>query len=64
MLHLEDKREARLFEITGIEGTKVEKAFKIILNKYNDIISQGSHDIGNCRTIKYAIRLLDKIPVV
>ncbi len=30
MLHLEDEREARLFEITGTEGTEVEQALKII----------------------------------
>jgi len=33
MLHLEDKREVRLFEITEIEGTKVEKTLKAILKK-------------------------------
>ncbi len=47
MLHLEDKREARLFEITGTEGIKVERALKNILEEYNDIVSQKAHDIGN-----------------
>ena len=38
MLYLENKREIRLFEIIGIEETKVEKIFKIILEEYNDVI--------------------------
>ncbi len=39
MLHLEDERETRLFEIIEIEETEVKKVLKIILEKYNDIIS-------------------------
>ncbi len=64
MLYLKDEREARLFEITGTEGTEVEKALKTILEEYDDIVSRRAYDIGNCRTIEYAIRLLDKTPVV
>ncbi len=59
MLYLEDKRKVRLFEITGMEGTEVEKAFKVILEVF-----QKAHDIGNCQTIKYVIRLLDETSVV
>ncbi len=64
MLYLKDEKEARLFEITGTEGTEVEQALKAILEEYDDVISQGAHDIGNCRTIEHAIRLMDEIPVV
>jgi len=64
MLHLEDEREARLFEITGTEGTEVEQALKIILEEYDDVVSRGAHDIGNCRTIEHAIKLMDETPVV
>ncbi len=64
MLHLEDEREARLFEITGTEGTEVEQALKIILEEYDDVVSQGAHNIRNCRTIEHAIRLMDEILVV
>ena len=64
MLYLKDEKEARLFEITGIEGTEVEKILKIILKEYDDIVLQGAHNIENCRTIEYAIRLLDEMPVV
>ncbi len=64
MLHLEDEREVRLFEITGMEGIEVEKILKTILEEYNDVVSREVHDIENCWTIKHAIRLLDKTPVM
>jgi len=48
MLHLEDEKETRLFEIIGKEETEVEKTFKAILEKYDDVVSQGAHDIRNC----------------
>jgi len=40
MLYLEDKREVRLFEITGTEGTEVEQTLKSILEEYDDVVSQ------------------------
>ncbi len=64
MLHLEDEREAWLFEIIETEETEVEQAFKAILEEYDDVVSREAHDIGNCRTIEYAIRLLDETPIV
>jgi len=64
MLHLEDEREVWLFEITEIEGTEIEKALKIILEEYDDVIFQRTHDIRNCQTIEHAIRLLNETPVV
>ncbi len=63
MLHLEDEREARLFEITGTEGTEIESTFKIILKEY-DVVLRKAHDIKNCKTIEYAIRLLNKTPII
>src|SRR6266496_2117886 len=64
MLHLEDERKAQLFEITGTEGTEVEQALKVILEEYDDMVSRGAHDIGNCQTIEHAIKLMDETPVV
>ena len=64
MLYLEDEREVRLFEITGMEEIEVEKALKTILEEYDDVVSQGAHDIGNCQMIEHVIRLLNEIPVV
>ncbi len=31
-----------------MEEIEEEKAFKIILEEYDDVVSQESHDIGNC----------------
>ncbi len=39
MFYLKNEREIRLFEITKIEENKVKKAFKIILEEYDDVIS-------------------------
>ncbi len=64
MLYLEDERKAKLFKIIGMGGTEVEKTLKVILEEYDDIVSQGAHDIENCWTIKHVIRLLDKTLVV
>src|SRR6266540_721316 len=64
MLYLENERETRLFEITGTEGIEVEQALKIILEEYDDVVSRGAHNIGNCRMIEHAIRLMDETPVV
>ena len=64
MLYLENEREARLFEITGIERIEVKKTLKIILEEYNDVVSQRAYNIGNCWIIKHAIRLLDKTSVI
>ena len=41
MLHLEDEREAQLFEITGTEGTEVEQALKIILEEFDNVVFRG-----------------------
>ncbi len=64
MLYLEDKREARLLKITETEGIEVEQALKIILEEFDDVVSWGAHDIGNCRIIEHVIRLLNKTSVV
>jgi len=64
MLRLENEREARLFEITGTEETEIEWALKIILEKYDNVVSREAHDIGNCQTIEHTIRLLNEIPVM
>ncbi len=64
MFYLEDERKARLFKITEIKRTEVEKALKTILKEYDDIVFQEVHNIRNCQTIKHAIRLLDEIPIV
>ena len=37
------------------------KEIKEILNKYQDVISKGNHNIRNCELIEYAIKLTDDI---
>ncbi len=64
MLYLKDERKARLFKITKIEETEVERALKNILKEYDDVVLWGAHDIGNCQIIEHAIRLLDETLVV
>jgi len=48
IFHLEDERKVRLFEITGMKGTKVKKTLKIILKEYDDVIFQKVYNIENC----------------
>ena len=64
MLYIEDEGGVRLFEIIGTEETEVKKALKIILEEYDDVVSQRAHNIGNCRIIEHAIKLLDEILVI
>ncbi len=64
MLHLENERKVRLFEIMGTERIEVKRIFKNILEEYDDVVFQGSHDIGNYQTIEHVIRLLNETLVV
>ena len=64
ILHLENEKEVRLFEIMEMEGTEVKKALKAILKEYDDVVSQEAYDIENCQIIEYIIRFLDETPVV
>ena len=34
-----------------------------ILNKYDDVVSKRSHNIGNCKLVKHNIRLNDERPI-
>jgi len=48
MLYLKDKREIMLFEITEIKEIEIERAFKNILKKYDDVVFKGVYNIRNC----------------
>ncbi len=63
MLHLKNEREVWLFEITETEETEVKQALKIILEEYDDVVSRGAHDIGNCWTIEYTISKISSLTV-
>src|SRR6266498_2495303 len=43
--------------------THVKEMLDEILNEYNDVVSKGLHDIGNCKLVKHDIRLNDERPI-
>src|ERR1044071_3574760 len=45
-----------------VEETTTQEEIDEILNEFQDIVSKGDHDIGNCNLIEHAIRLTDDIP--
>ncbi len=60
MLHLKEERDYLLYEIMETYPEEVQK----ILYEYDDIVSKGAHDIGNCTSVEHAIRLINEIPVI
>ncbi len=42
------RKRGPTLEIIGTEGTEVEQILKVILKEYDDVVSRGAHDIGNC----------------
>ncbi len=55
-------QKAKLYELIGEEvmDTHVKEMLDEILNEYDDVVSKGSHDIGNCKVEKHNIRLNDE----
>src|SRR6266540_971255 len=58
-------QEAKLYELIGEEvmDTHVKEMLNEILTEYDDVVSKGPHDIGNCKLVKHDIRLNDKRPI-
>ncbi len=58
-------QKAKLYELIGEEvmDTHVKEMLDEILTEYDDIVSKESHDIGNCKLVKYDIRLNDEKPI-
>src|SRR6266511_4116026 len=58
-------QEAKLYELIGEEvmDTHVKEMLDEILNEYDDVVSKGPHDIGNCTQVKHDIRLNDERPI-
>ncbi len=48
ILHLENKREVRIYKITGIEGIEIKRIFKQILKDYDDIVFREAYNVRNC----------------
>ncbi len=43
--------------------THIKEMLDEILNEYNDVVSKGSHNIGNCKLVKHDIRLNNERPI-
>src|SRR6266508_2149803 len=58
-------QEAKLYELIGekVMNTHVKEMLDEIINEYDDVVSKGSHDIGNCKLVKHDIRLNDERPI-
>ena len=60
IIYLKDVLKANLYEIISTYLEEVQQ----ILDEFDKIVSKGPYDIGNCLTIKYAIRLITDVSVV
>src|SRR6266542_3829912 len=58
-------QKVKLYELISEEvmDTHVKKMLDEILTEYDDVVSKGFHDIGNCMLVKYDIRLNDERPI-
>src|SRR6266542_4221818 len=58
-------QEAKLYELIGEEvmDSHVKEMLDEILNEYDDVVSKGPHNIGNCIQVKHDIRLNDERPI-
>src|SRR6266498_1994788 len=58
-------QEAKLYELIGEEvmDTHVKEMLDEILNEYDDVVSKGFYNIGNCKLVKHDIRLNDERPI-
>jgi len=58
-------QEVKFYELISEEvmNTHVKEMLNEILNEYDDVVSKGSHDIGNCKLVKHDIRLNDERPI-
>jgi len=58
-------QEFKLYELIGEEvmDAYVKEMLDKILIEYDDVVSKGPHDIGNCKLVKHDIRLNDERPI-
>src|ERR1044072_3387266 len=61
---IEIEEEFNVYQMTDwseeVEETITQEEIDEILNEFQDIVSKGDHDIGNCNLIGHAIRLTDE----
>ncbi len=55
-------QEAKLYKLIGkkVMDTYIKEMLDEILNEYDDVVSKGPYDIGNCIQVKHDIRLNDE----
>ena len=62
---IEMDEEFNVYQMTDwseeVEETITQEEIDEILNEFQDIVSKGDHNIGNCNLIEHAIRLTDDI---
>ncbi len=58
-------QEAKLYELISEEviNAHVKEMFDKILTEYDDVVSKGPHNIGNCKLVKHDIRLNNERPI-
>src|SRR6266498_1586628 len=58
-------QEAKLYELIDEEvmDTHIKEILDEILTEFDDVVSKGPHDIGNCTQVKHDIRLNDEKPI-
>ncbi len=58
-------QKAKLYELIGEEvmDIHVKEMLDKILTKYDDVVSKGPYDIGNCKLVKHDIRLNNERPI-
>ena len=58
-------KKAKFYELIDKEviDTHVKEILDEILNKYDDIVFKESHNIENCKLVKYDIKLNDERPI-
>ena len=63
---IEMEEEFNIYQMTDwseeVEETITQEEIDEIFNEFQDIVSKGNHDIGNCNLIEHAIKLTDDIP--
>src|SRR5688572_13956943 len=65
--YMDDAERDQYYDFYNIIGdeayrSEIDQAVKTIIEEFDDVVSKGPHDIGNCITIEHAIRLNNENP--
>jgi len=63
--HDKYNKKAKLYEFISKEimDIYIKEMLNEILAKYDDVVFKGSYDIGNCKLVKYDIKLNNERPI-